>query len=277
MEKSSAKSDKINSDFTTEAGTDSKINKDIKLTNMSEDRLSALLAEVEDYLTQGLSGAAAALLSDILARHKFSPDRRAEIVVLLSYAYETLGQYDEALKIAAEYEDEELLSELDDNNRIKTRIQLAIALNNKSDSPKAAAILKKILVEAKILEKTDLIGSIYIALARVYRKLHEFTIARESAENALKYHREYGDWRGIAESYQLSAMCFQQEGELEKALNNFQLAINIVGDRTAPFLLGKLYSDIAGTYWFLRQPQEGIKSLEKSIKFFKKPNIKSSR
>ena len=33
-------------------------------------------------------------------------------------------------------------------------------------------------------------------------------------------------------------------------------------------MLGKLYSDMSGAYWFLRQPEEGVACLEKSIKFF---------
>lgn len=274
MEKSSANKENGEIDFSTDTKTNFDPIKNFKLTNISEERLSAVLAEAEDYLTQGLSSAAVDLLFNILAKHKFTPNRRAEVRGVLSYAYETLGRYDESLNIIAEYIYEEFLSELNDDERVKTQTQLAIALANKSDAPKAVTILKKNLVEAENLNKSDLIGNIYIALARVYRKLHEFAIARDSAQNALKYHREFGDWRGIAESYQMSAMCYQQEGDLEKALTNFQLAINIVGERTAPFLLGKLYSDIAGTYWFLRQPQEGIKNLEKSIKFFEKTEHK---
>ena len=53
-----------------------------KLTNISEDRLITVFAEAEDLLTQGLSSAAVELLSNTLVRHKFSPDRRAELSVL---------------------------------------------------------------------------------------------------------------------------------------------------------------------------------------------------
>jgi len=33
-------------------------------------------------------------------------------------------------------------------------------------------------------------------------------------------------------------------------------------------MLGKLYTDMSGAYWFLRRPQDGIACLEKSIEFF---------
>ena len=35
-------------------------------------------------------------------------------------------------------------------------------------------------------------------------------------------------------------------------------------------MLGKLYTDMSGAYWFLRRPQDGIACLEKSIGFFEK-------
>ena len=33
-------------------------------------------------------------------------------------------------------------------------------------------------------------------------------------------------------------------------------------------MLGKIYTDMSGAYWFLRRPQDGIACLEKSIEFF---------
>ncbi len=274
MEKTSTKSESGNSDFTNEIIEGYTAKKNNKTTNISEERLNNIFDEAENLLTQGFSSAAVELLENTLSRHKFTPDRRADLICILSYAHETIGQYEKSLKIVSEYESRDFFEKLNETNKIKIKVRFAIALNNNSESLKASAILQKILEISNDLNRKDLIGNIYLALAKVYRKLHEFTIARESAEKALKYHREFGDWRGIAESYQLSAMCFQQEGELEKAVSNLQLAINIIGERTAPYLLGKLYSDIAGTYWFLRQPKEGIKCLEKSIEFFEKTEHK---
>src|SRR5439155_130860 len=47
-----------------------------------------------------------------------------------------------------------------------------------------------------------------------------------------------------------------------------QLAISYNGERSAPFMLGKIYTDMSGAYWFLRRPQDGVECLEKSIRFF---------
>ena len=69
-------------------------------------------------------------------------------------------------------------------------------------------------------------------------------------------------------------MTYHQEGSSEKAIEYFQLAVKIIGSRNAPFMLGKLYSDMSGAYWFLRRPQDGIACLEKSIKFFEQTEHK---
>ncbi len=78
----------------------------------------------------------------------------------------------------------------------------------------------------------------------------------------------------MADSYHTIAMTYHQEGDSNKAVENFHLAIKIIGERTAPFLLGKLYSDMSGAYWFLRKPHDGISCLEKSIEFFSKTEHK---
>src|SRR4029078_2349735 len=122
--------------------------------------------------------------------------------------------------------------------------------------------------KAREHELTRLFGSIEIGLARVYRKLNECQISRDYAEKALVYFRENGDWLGMAEAYREIALSYHQEGNSEKSLEYFDLGVQIIGDRSAPFMLGKLYTDMSGAYWFLRRPQDGIECLEKSITFF---------
>lgn len=74
----------------------------------------------------------------------------------------------------------------------------------------------------------------------------------------------------MAESYREIANSYHQEGNSERSLENFELGINIIGENSAPFMLGKLYTDMSGAYWFLRRPQDGIACLEKSIEFLTK-------
>ncbi len=78
---------------------------------------------------------------------------------------------------------------------------------------------------AKEENLNECLGEIYIALARVYRKLNEFPISRDHAEKALNYYRENGAWRGMAEAYHMIAMTHHQAGASEKAIEYFELAI----------------------------------------------------
>ncbi len=178
------------------------------------------------------------------------------------------------MEIIEKYDDEELLDKLDLEHRLLVIIQLAIALNNTNEHPKAVALLNYALEEAETENLKQFYGEIYVALARVYRRLNEILISRDYANKALNAYREQGDWYGMAESYQCIAITYYQEGSNEKSIDFFQLGIKIIGERSAPFMLGKIYSDMSGAYCLLRRAQEGIACLEKSIKFFEQTEHK---
>ncbi len=241
---------------------------------ISDDNASDILKIVREQLAEGYSGKAEEKLTETLDTYALSPEYEGLVTSLLSYAYETLGKYDQALEAIDGFDDEEKLKELTPETRILVITQLAISLSNANDSPKAVALLNYALETAQEEGVVSGLGQIYVALARVYRKLNEFAIARDNARNGLTHYREQGDWRGMADSYHTIAMTYHQQGDSKKALENFHLAIKIIGERTAPFLLGKLYSDMSGAYWFLRKPHDGISCLEKSIEFFSKTEHK---
>ncbi len=241
---------------------------------VSGEQLAKIFSEVEQKLTEGLSSAAEKILNQTLENYTHTPETKAKLYRLLSYTLETQGRYKESLESIEKYDDEELLGELDAETQISVITQLAIALNNTNDYPQAVALLNYALEQSQEAQMTNHYGEIYIALARVYRKLNEFPISRDHAEKALNYYREQGAWRGMAESYHMIAMSYHQEGNSEKAIEYFEQAIKIIGSRSAPYLLGKLYSDMSGAYWFLRNPQDGIACLEKSIKFFEQTEHK---
>lgn len=241
---------------------------------LSEEYLAKTFAEIQQKLTEGLSSAAEKIINQTLENYSHTPENKAKLYQLLSYTLETQGRYKESLEVIEKYDDESLLDELTPETQICVITQLAIALNNTNDYPQAVALLNYALEQSQAANLTKQFGEIYIALSRVYRKLNEFPIARDHAEKALNHFREQGDWSGMAESYQGIAATFHQEGNSEKSLEFYDLAIKIIGSRNAPFLLGKIYSDISGAYWFLRRPQDGIACLEKSIEFFEKTEHK---
>jgi DNA-binding NtrC family response regulator/tetratricopeptide (TPR) repeat protein len=239
-----------------------------KLKPISKQQSAAMIRGVEEKLVAGFSAQAEALLVESIENFRHAPEDLAELKRLYSYTLETIGRYDDALDAVREYESEELLQKLPLETQLRIVTQLAIGFSNTTDYPKAATLLKETLQKAKFAEKRSVYGSIHNALSRVYRKLNEFSISAGHAAEALENFRIDGDWRGMAESYQLIATASYQEGNLEKSRENYELAIKIIGDRPAPFLLGRIYSDMSGVYWLLRRPQDGIKCLEKSIKFF---------
>lgn len=246
----------------------------IKPRRLSEEKLSEVLLEIREKLNEGLSSAAEKIITETLADYAHTSENQAKLTQLLSYVYETQGRYKESLEVIERYDDEELLSEINLETQVCLITQLAICFNNTNDYPKAVALLNYTLEEAMAGSLNESFGEIYVAFSRVYRKLNEFPISRDHAEKALNYYRENGDWRGMAEGYQAVALSYHQEGNSEKSLEYFEQAIKIIGSRSAPFLLGKIYSDMSGAYWFLRRPHDGIACLEKSIKFFEQTEHK---
>jgi hydrogenase-4 transcriptional activator len=241
---------------------------------ISDEHLSGILIKIRQKLDAGLSSETEKLILATLEDYSHTPASKAELTCLHSLTLETQGRYKESLEAIEKYDDENLLSEIGLEMQISVITQLAIAFNNTNDYPKAVALLNYALEQAKEAHLSQTFGKIYVAFSRVYRKLNECPISRDHAEKALDYYRESGDWKGMAESYQAIALSYHQEGGSEKALEFFQLAIQIVGERSAPFLLGKIYSDMSGMYWFLRRPQDGISCLEKSIEFFEQTEHK---
>ncbi|MEO7673192.1 MAG: sigma 54-interacting transcriptional regulator, partial [Pyrinomonadaceae bacterium] len=230
--------------------------------------ISDIFLSVGRKLREGLSNEAEKILIKTIEGYRHSADNFANLKRLLSFTLETVGRYKESLEVVKPFEDEDVLSRLSKKTQIRVTTQLAIAYNNLTDQPKAVTLLKETLKQAQENELGHLSGIIDSALARVYRKLNEFPIARDYAEKSLMYFRETGNWLGMAEAYREIAISYHQEGGSEKALEYFDLGIQIIGDRSAPFMLGKLYTDMSGAYVFLRRPQEGIACLEKSIAFF---------
>ncbi|MEO8572554.1 MAG: sigma 54-interacting transcriptional regulator [Pyrinomonadaceae bacterium] len=237
---------------------------------ISPEDLDAVFLGAGQHLRDGRSSKAEELLTETIENYKHTPENLANLKRVLSFTLETVGKYKESLDAVRPYEAEDMRSNISTETQVRVTTQLAIAYNNLGDHPKAVTLLKEILVVAKEKELNHLLGPIDSGLARVYRKLNECAICRDYAEKALAYFRENGDWLGMSEAYREIALSYHQEGNSEKSLESFELGIQVIGDRSAPFMLGKLYTDMSGAYWFLRRPQDGIECLEKSIGFFEK-------
>ncbi|MBL8181720.1 MAG: sigma 54-interacting transcriptional regulator [Blastocatellia bacterium] len=235
---------------------------------ITRDRLDELFRSIGQHLREGRSAAAETTIRQALSTYQLSADEIAHLKRLLSFTLETIGRYKESLDSVIEFEDESSRETLNVETQVRVTTQLAIAYNNSGDQPKAITLLKENRSRAEQNDLRSQLGSIDIGLARVYRKLSEYQICRDFGQKALDQFRETGDWLGMAEAYREIANSLHQEGNSERAVENFELGIKIIGQNSAPFMLGKLYTDMSGAYWFLRRPKEGIECLEKSIQFF---------
>jgi len=240
----------------------------------SAESLSTEFDEIRDLLDGGLSTEARTRLNVVLSAARNQPESLAQARCYLSIALEMQGHFHESLDAVSMYEDSRLREKLETSLNVKLRIQMALASNYNGDHPKAIALLNATLRE--VGEEGASAGSLYAALARVYRTISEYPIARDYSTRALENYRQTGDWRGLAEAYFGLATANIHEGNYEIALENFNQAINLIGDRPASYMLGRIYANMAGACWFLRRPLDGIKFLEKAIHYYERTDHKAS-
>jgi len=242
----------------------------------SNENLMEELDGVRSLLDQGLSAEARLRIASLISNARNNPSILALARCALSTALEMQGQYAESLAAVAMYESPESRTKLDHQAVQTLKVQIGLAYNYNGDKPKAISILKGALREYSESAAGQDLGPIYAALARVYRSISEYPIALDYAQRALEHFRQTGEWRGLAEAYFGIAVAETQEGNYESSLENFQLALKLIGDHPASYTLGRIYGNMAGVCWFLKRPQEGIRYLEKAIAYYERTDHKDS-
>lgn len=248
------------------------IHHEIGARNLSKDELE----EISKLLDQGLSSQVDSRLRALIKSARADTSLIARARCVLSKSLEMQGRYRESLEAIAMYETPESRIGLNAEALSRIRIQIGLAYNYTGDHPKAIALLNAALKAATEKDSDTQIGWVYVALARVYRNLNEYTIARDHAQNALDHFRHTGDWRGLAESYFGIGLAELFEGKYEPSLDHLQQALNLIGDHVAPYLQGKIYTNMAGACWFLKRPQEGVGYLEKAIGYYERTEHKAN-
>lgn len=233
------------------------------------------LEAVHNLIDQGLTTEARSRLTSLLVQARGDKEVLAQARCALSIALEMQGHYRDSLDAVAMYETPDERARLDPALAARLRIQIALAHCHNGDHPKAIALLNAVLRELPEEGSAAARGDVYSALARVYRLISEYPIARDYSQRALESYRLTGDWRGLAEAYFGRALADVHEGHHEASLENFEQALKLVGDRHATFLLGKIYTNMAGACWFLKRPQEGIRHLEKAIEYYSQTDHKA--
>ncbi|HMG76416.1 MAG TPA: sigma 54-interacting transcriptional regulator [Pyrinomonadaceae bacterium] len=225
-------------------------------------------------LDKGHSVEARTRLDSLISAARNDPALLAGARLALSLVLEMHGERHESLQAVAMYEAEEERAKLDPMLSLRLRVQTSLAYNYSGDHPKAITLLKTALRDLEEQGTNLDAGIVYAALARVYRSINEYQIARDYSQRALESYRLSGDWRGLAEAYFGIATSDYQETRNESALENYEHALKLVGDHPATFLLGKIYANMAGVCWFLKRSQEGIQYLEKAIGYYERTDHK---
>src|SRR5207253_8533792 len=214
--------------------------------------LTSELDAIHVLLDQGLSSEAESRLSTLLRVGRHDVSQLAMARCALSAALEMQGRYRESLEAIIMYESPEARKRLDEAAQICLRVQIGLSYTYTGDHPKAIALLNAALRDVTEDGTDEQRGSVYLALARIYRSINEYPIAQDHAKKALEHFRREGSWRGMAEAYFGIALADMQFGDYEASLSNFEQALKLVGDHPATYLLGKIYTNMAGGCWFLK-------------------------
>src|SRR5919205_1269515 len=142
--------------------------------------LERQLEEVQELLDRGLPTTAEARLRQLIAQARREPVVLARARCLHSVALQALGRNHDALEAVEMYEPADSGRGLDAETFAGVRIQLGLSYNSTGDPPKAIALLQAELRAATEQGGSDArTGNIYTALARVYRSISEYSIARD--------------------------------------------------------------------------------------------------
>ena len=227
-------------------------------------------------LDRGLSREAESQLTDLIKSAQHDEQLLAQARCALAVALAMEGRYHDSLAAIQLYEQPEARRQLDPETDIQLRVQLGLALNYTGDYPKAIAFLNSALRDTPETGADAERGAIYVALARVYRFINEHAIARDHSHKALDHYRRTGNWRGLAEAYSGLALVDLLQGRYESSLIQSEQAAKLIGNRPAPHLLGKIYANMAGVCWFLRRPHDGIRHLEKAVRYYERTEHKGN-
>ncbi len=225
-------------------------------------------------LDEGRSVEAKSRAATLMSAARKDRDILAGARLALSISLEMHGEHRDSLAALVMYEPPDTRSKLPRDLAAKVLVQVSSAYNYCGDHPKAIVLLQSELAEIPNSESDTRAGAIYAALARVYRSINEYGIARDYSLRALEIYRQKGDWRGLAEAYFGLGRTDVDEGQYKSSLENYDQALKLVGDHPATFLLGKIYSNMAGACWFLKRPQDGITYLEKAIGYYERTDQK---
>ena len=241
-----------------------------------DNSLAGQLEAARLLLDQGRSSEAESKLGAIVKAARGDESLIARARTAISEAQMMENRFSDALASLQMYEPASARAALDAKTDIALRVQLGLAFSYTGDYPKAIALLNAALRDTPESGADDQRGAIYGALVRVYRGINEYPISRDYAQRSLEHYRQTGDWRGMAEGYVGLALADMLQGSYETSLAYSEQAASLIGEHPAPYLLGKIYANMAGACWFLKRPHDGIRHLERAITYYERTEHKGN-
>ena len=233
-------------------------------------RLDDALAAGHAALDEGLIDEAIDFFKAALRRGANTPEREALIRCGLSEAFERCGEARDQLGAISKYDNFPDFVRLPERTQMRVLIRLGWAHSTNNEIPRAIALFNQAIRVARRLEDEGGIGGCYFGLGRVYRVVSEIRIARDYYSSALEHFRRVGSWRELAETYFHIGNIDAREGDYRIALQSIQQALEIIGNRRDPELLGRVYHDLAIIYDNLELPTaRALESWETCIEYFR--------
>ncbi len=233
-------------------------------------RLDDALAAGHAALDEGLLDEAIDFFKTALRRGTNTPEREALICCGLSEAFERCGEARDQLEAISKYDNFPDFVRLPERTQMRVLIRLGWAHSVNNEIPRAIALFNQAIRVARRLEDEAGIGGCYFGLGRVYRVVSEIRIARDYYNSALEHFRRVGSWRELAETHFHIGNIDAREGDYRIALQSIQQALEIIGNRHDPDLLGRVYHDLAIIYDNLELPTaRALESWEKCIECFR--------
>ncbi len=227
-------------------------------------------------LDHGRSSEAEAKLNALLKTSHRDSSLAALARVAFSEAQMMEGRFADSLSSVVMYEAPDARRALDAATDIKVRVQLGLAFSYTGDYPKAIALLNAALRDTPEVDADEQRGAIYGALLAALSWHQRISDPRDYARKSLEHYRHTGDWRGMSEAYVGLSLADMLQGSYESSLAFGEQAVDLIGDRHAPYQLGRIYANMAGACWFLRRPHEGIRHLERAISYYERTEHKSN-
>ncbi|MEZ5344972.1 MAG: sigma 54-interacting transcriptional regulator [Pyrinomonadaceae bacterium] len=237
-------------------------------TKLDENRFIERLVEIREEISEGLGASAEETILHVQESHELDAEQSAQLDILHSQAFAIRGRDKEALSVLKPYDTEKKRSGLDPKTQVLIQSQLAFALAKNDDSANSLELIRSAIETAKENNYDDIFGELYLISSIANTNLGEYEDALSDADTALDYFRDIADWRKMAWAYYRIGAVSLLKGMAKRSLDYFNLGIQMVGDNSAPVVLGRIFADSASAYWALNQPKEGIEALDRAIEYF---------